>query len=292
MSSKKIRYAQIQYHGEPGITRPCLDAIVRLIYFGDRINKARLLSSNHEHCFLLTINSDEQVAIKSGFSSGYAGEGPRGLAVALQLLERHGADIEEYEVSKTVIEQIDDSCLRNSELDEILEKRPVRPSRWFDYVSAIEEKDSSNNPRLSNEFPIVIPFAIIDHRILDLALEFPKNPDGSIVSAFRRLEDTIRSRAGLSGEVGARLFAKTFQSDKPLLHWVDIDPTEQKGRANLFSAVYMAYRNPRAHKEVGVNVEQAFREFLLLNELFLLEAESQLAPPFEGPVKGDEGIND
>jgi hypothetical protein len=36
----------------------------------------------------------------------------------------------------------------------------------------------------------------------------------------------------------------------------------------------MAFRNRRAHRETDTNLRSAVREFLLINELFLLEAES------------------
>ena len=70
--------ACIEYHGGPGVTQPCLDAVIRLIQFGDQITKAQILSADGdpvtEHCFLLTVN-DDLVAIKSGFASGYRGNG-------------------------------------------------------------------------------------------------------------------------------------------------------------------------------------------------------------------------
>lgn len=84
------KLAQIEYHGLAGITGECIKAIVRLIHFGDTIEKAMLISYTGgdagQHCFLLTVNGEDLIAIKSGFSSGYHGEGPRGLSTAIQLL--------------------------------------------------------------------------------------------------------------------------------------------------------------------------------------------------------------
>jgi len=39
----------------------------------------------------------------------------------------------------------------------------------------------------------------------------------------------------------------------------------------------MAFRNPRAHKELGSKPAQLWNEFLLLNQLFTLEAEARAA---------------
>ena len=78
--------AGIQYLGLAGVTAQCLRGIARLIHFGDTIHHARLITSkeNH-HSFILTVNHNEQVAIKSGFASGYTGTGAHGLSTAIQL---------------------------------------------------------------------------------------------------------------------------------------------------------------------------------------------------------------
>ena len=47
------------------------------------------------------------------------------------------------------------------------------------------------------------------------------------------------------------------------------DKSERVGRANLFAAIYMAYRNPRAHQENPK--AELLEEFLLLNHLYRLE---------------------
>src|SRR5665213_60979 len=87
----------IQYAGLPGITQESLDGIMRLIQYDNHIKRARILSASNEHGFLLTIDHDDLVAIKAGFGSGYMGEGSRKFSYALQLLEAHRVEIEEYE---------------------------------------------------------------------------------------------------------------------------------------------------------------------------------------------------
>src|SRR5260370_32612901 len=90
----------IEYAGAPGVTAACKDAVMRLIQYGDHITRARILSYSNEHCLLLTVNCGDLIAVKSGFASGYEGEGPSGLSFVLQLLEAHGAEIEEYDVGE------------------------------------------------------------------------------------------------------------------------------------------------------------------------------------------------
>lgn len=77
MAEKDEQSAGIEYSGIAGSSKECQDAVVRLLQFDDRITRVRILSSpENMHCLLLTINTGDLVAIKSGFASGYGGEGP------------------------------------------------------------------------------------------------------------------------------------------------------------------------------------------------------------------------
>ena len=78
----------------------------------------------------------------------------------------------------------------------------------------------------------------------------------------------------MNNENGVKLFAKAFQVDDSVLCWENLDSGESKGRASLFTSVYMAYRNNRAHQEPRHNVSDDIREFMLVNQLFVLESEA------------------
>ena len=89
--------AGIEYVGVSGISKECQDAVLRLLQFGNKISRAQILSSSRVsysgasasgvHCLLLTVESGDVIAVKSGFSSGYRGEGPRTFSEVLQILE-------------------------------------------------------------------------------------------------------------------------------------------------------------------------------------------------------------
>lgn len=284
MISKKVelsKLADIEYHGSEGVTQYCLDAIVRLIQFGDRIEKARLLSAPADqwncrsHAFIFTINNGQSVVIGSGFSSGYRGEGPLGLTKALQVLIRYEADIDEYEINQDILERVNHRCLLSSDIDFLDSSGPVRPNRFYDYILWDNEeagKEKLGDREISLLFPPIIPIAIIDTRILDLALKLEEHPDVSLLSGYRRLEGLVRNKADdLKGMSGAKLFAKALHGDSSLLHWPDLDKSESEGRASIFIGIYKAYRNKRAHHEQDYDAASAVREFLLLNEIFLLE---------------------
>jgi len=268
----------VQYIGHTGVSSSCLRAIVGLIHFGEKIIEAKLLSFGCQHGFLLETERGEVIAIKSGFSSGYSGEGPRTLSTALQLLISRNVHLEEYDVPKSIFDQVNASKLSKVSLKRLSKNKPVRPVRYHDYIGPYR----LSSLQIEKLFPLSMPYAIIDPRLNDLALEFFEKPDLSILAGYRRLEDFIRKKSGLT-EHGTKLFSAAFNGRDSELHWVDVDGGEQQGRAALFSGTYMAFRNKRAHKEQDDNLAGLLVEFLQLNQLYLLEKKSvKREPNFEG----------
>jgi hypothetical protein len=281
--------AGIEYAGCAGITKICVAGIFRLLQFGDQITLARILSSppkgrgSKSHCFLLTINNGDLIAVKSGFSSGYLGTGPHGFSFVLQLLDAHGVEIEEYDVSDDFIERLDTSSLTRGDIESIEAAQEILPTRWCGYVSQHdwERKEAGESWQ---EFPPVIPWAIIDSRITDLALKFFQHPDDCLLTGYRRLEDILRKRSGID-EHGVKLFSEAFHGEKAKLGWKKLGDNERTGRANLFTGAYMAYRNPRAHKELEHRINEQLMEFLLLNQLYCLERDAIKQPKRKRVVK-------
>lgn len=271
--------AGLEYHGHAGITQLCLKAIARIIHYGEEIEKANLLSNfdnnGGDHSFILENVYGDFIVIKSGFASGYGGEGPKGLSTALKLLRNLGVEIEEYEINSEFQSRLDKSCLLSTDLDWLEKQRPIRPIRYYDYI---DDKDYSpvesnlSEPRINQLFPPAINFGLIDSRLMDLGRLFFENPDHAINTAFRRLEDTVRKRINETDKSGEKLFKKAFEGQNSILHWNDVNVAEHAGKVNLFKAIFAAYRNPRAHREIDNDESEALREFMLINELFILEA--------------------
>ncbi|WP_199506778.1 MULTISPECIES: TIGR02391 family protein [unclassified Psychrobacter] len=220
------------------------------------------------HALLLTLRYDIQAIIKGGFASGYNGEAPRGYAFVLNLLRNYTDSINEYIISKSIFERISNSSLTMKDLDYINSINPVRPARWYESVYLYKERERS----VFSEFPLTIPMALLDPRLIELALDFDKNPDSAIMGAYRKLESIVKARTDLNNESGVKLFAKAFQGDDSILYWENLDSGESKGRASLFTSVYMAYRNKRAHQEPRHDLGDDIREFMLINQLFVLES--------------------
>jgi hypothetical protein len=277
--NKKNSPACIEYSGVPGASKECQDAVLRLLQYGDTITRVRILSHSNTHALLLTINVGDLVAVKSGFGSGYLGEGSRTFSYVLQLLDTHDVEIEEYEVSEDLIERLDDSSLTRLDINNLDNAHPIRPSRWRDYVFE-DHWELQENGKIWREFRPVIPFAIIDDRIVDLALTFWEGPNDKLRTGYTRLEDIVRKRTGIN-EYGTKLFSQVFRGQ---LGWNDPEEAERTGKTQLFTSVYMAYRNPRAHRELKNNSEEELlAEFLLLNHLYLLEKKSVESESKETP---------
>jgi hypothetical protein len=227
---------------------------------------------------------DDIFVIKNGFSSGYSGEGPRGLSTVLQLLSRHQIEVDEYLVDQKFMDRLECSALLQSDIEWIKSARPVRPQRLGNYQTLSENNSRHLAADLSTYLPATVPFGLIDDRIMDLAVTFHEDEDRSILAAYRRLEELVRKRTEIS-DSGTRLFSQAFLSEKSPLTWAVEDINEAKARANMFTAIFGAFRNPRMHREQKQHGDELLREFLLVNELFLLEASaiprtpSKSAPP-------------
>jgi Protein of unknown function (Hypoth_ymh) len=262
----------IQYAGVPGSTQECLDGIMRLVQYGDHIERARILSASNMHGLLLSVWPGDLVAIKSGFASGYGGEGPHKLSYALQLLEAHKTEIEEYEVGKAMLNRLDRGTLTIEDIEKIDAMRPVRPNRYHGYINE-SHYERSRDGRLWSAFKPVVPFGIIDSRLWDLAISFWDNPDDKLMRGYRRLEDIVRERIG-STQHSSKLFSEAFLGKEAKLRWKNVDDGEKSARGTLFTGAYGAHRNPRAHKESPGDRNNQLSEFLLLNHLYLLEKDA------------------
>jgi hypothetical protein len=262
--------AGIEYHGVAGSSQDCQLAVLRLLQCGEPLVRARIVTTGNTHCLILTNEVGDFIAVKSGFSSGYGGTGPVCFSTVLQLLNSHHVEIDEWTADQTLIARLDESALTSDDVERITTGKAVQPSRWSEYVMERHRKQGTDGT-LWREFPPLIPFSIVDPRIMDLAINFWGDPDSNLMRGYRRLEDIVRERTGFT-ESNTKLFARVFAGKDAPLTWPVQDEGEKSGRYSLFTGAYMAYRNPRAHREVPGY--ELLSEFLLLNHLFQLEREA------------------
>lgn len=255
----------IQYLGVRGSTGLCLDALRYVIQQPARLECAFLISFCGRHGFLLK-NQFGWWAIRSGFTSGYVGTGPRGLNTALRALIDLEVDLHEKHCGNT-LSRIDSGKLRKQDISGLYSNYMPVPDLLPYKLPDSEQRD------IWNVMP-GIPFALLDSRLHDLARDFFDNPDAKLHAGYCRLEGILRERTGLAA-FGKNLFERAFSKDPPLLAWEDCDPGEVRGRANLFISVFQSYRNPRAHNETESSARSAVRELVLLSHLYMLEAEAK-----------------
>jgi len=270
---KSENYYHTDYLGEDGVTETCLYSLFNLLQTHADLSYALLLTNNQFHAFIIKDKSNSYYIIRSGFTSGYPGEGPKGLAKALTILNKHQIETEEIVVTLKLMSKLNNSSLSDNDIDFIFKEKIIRPIRLQDYVYPFEHTITKTS-NLKRYYPLELPYSIIDDRIFDLALLFKQDPDSALTKAYKRLEDIIRLRTGIN-EHSTKLFAQVFQGENALLTWDVPDTAEIKGRINLFTGSYMAFRNARAHREKDENLVHQYREFLLINELYLLESEAK-----------------
>lgn len=279
---KTENYYHVEYWGNQGITQTGLMSLCNLIQTHSDLTYALLLTNAQTHAFIIKDENESFYVIRSGFTSGYIGEGPRGLATALTLLKRHQIETEEILVSSKILRRANNSTLNDSEIELLFKQEIIRPIRLHDYIYPFT-KEVSETHKSKRYYPLELPYSILDDRIFDLALLFKQDPDSALLKAYKRLEDIIRDRTDLN-EHSSKLFSQAFQGDNALLTWNVPDIGEIKGRTNLFTGTYMAFRNARTHRESTENYAQMFREFLLVNELYLLEGEAIERSSLEEPI--------
>ena len=271
---EKLRAEDMQYHGDSESTQTCIDAIVRLLESRDRITAATLLTHDRRHCFYIRLAEHQDVVIRPGFTSGYPGEGPSGLAKVLLLLQQHRVAVEEVLVTSRFLARATASRLSRSDLELICHGPVVRPRRLADYTWQIEAARGSEHDFIRDQYSLSAPFGLVDRRLWDLVMLLETDPDAAISKAFRLLEETVCRRCGFGEDFGRRVFAKAFEGPESRLVWQGLHPNEVKGRLELFTGAFSARRNPRAHRSISDSKRQCLREFLLVNELFLLESEA------------------
>src|SRR5258708_8459454 len=180
--------AGIEYLGLARISQACQEAVIRRVQYGEKIAQALILTSAGTHCLLLGNGIGDQAAVKSGFASGYGGEGPNAFSYVLQLLDAHGTEIEEVEVEPELLDRLDDSALTVADLHLINTARPVRPLTWYRYILD-DDRNSDKHGRLWRELQTVIPFPITDPGLIHVALRFLCDPAAHLLTGYRRLED-------------------------------------------------------------------------------------------------------
>lgn len=266
---------EIQYLGTP-YTQDCIEAIALVIQIEDQLERALVLTYEHSHCFLIKGYRNIYL-IRFGFRSDYISEGYKGFVKALNLLQRHEVEIKELIITPKEFEIINKNSLSDSNIDCFLNNPRSRTNTIYEYISNLNFM-LKEPLRIDGYYPNELPLNLIDERVLDLALKFRDDADASIMKAYTRLEDIIRKKIN-SHKFSASLIEDAFCSDLKKnrlspFKWDSENEESSTAIGRLFVNTFKAYRNQRAHSEVNKSTSQLQREFLLINELYLLESET------------------
>ena len=120
----------IKYEGSTRATQYCIDDFMRLLYGSRKIVDMTILTCENYHALMLCFeNQDYIVFIKSGLTSGYSGEGPKGTSLIIRLVEEAGITIKELDVTPSLFKRINSSLATTKDVEFI--KKNGKES--FDY---------------------------------------------------------------------------------------------------------------------------------------------------------------
>ncbi|WP_290746369.1 hypothetical protein [Fibrobacter sp. UBA4309] len=105
-----IHSIDIKYEGSTRATQYCIDDFMKRLYGNRKITDMTILTCQKYHALMLCFeNRDLVVFIKSGLTSGYSGEGPKGTSLIIRLAEEAGITIKEMKAAPSLFKRINSS---------------------------------------------------------------------------------------------------------------------------------------------------------------------------------------
>lgn len=105
-----LRCVDIKYEGSTRATQYCIDDFMKRLYGSRKITDMTILTCEKYHALMLCFeNRDLVVFIKSGLTSGYSGEGPKGTSLIIRLAEEAGIIIKEMKAAPSLFKRINSS---------------------------------------------------------------------------------------------------------------------------------------------------------------------------------------
>ena len=105
-----IHSIDIKYEGSTRATQYCIDDFMKRLYGSRKIVDMTILTCQNYHALMLCFeNRDLVVFIKSGLTSGYSGEGPKGTSLIIRLAEEAGIIIKEMKAAPSLFKRINSS---------------------------------------------------------------------------------------------------------------------------------------------------------------------------------------
>lgn len=100
----------IKYEGSTRSTQDCIDDFMNRLYGIRKIKEMTILTHGEHYALMLTFESEDYIVfIKSGLTSGYLGEGPKGTSLIIRLAEETNIPIKELNVTAPMMKRINSS---------------------------------------------------------------------------------------------------------------------------------------------------------------------------------------
>ena len=126
-----IKSLDIKYEGSTSAIQYCIDDFMRRLYGSRKIEDMTILTCENYHALMLCFEDQDLVVfIKSGLTSGYPGEGPKGTSLIIRLAEEAGITIKELNVAPSLFKKINSSLVTVKDVEFI--KRNGRESLNYD----------------------------------------------------------------------------------------------------------------------------------------------------------------
>lgn len=121
----------IKYEGSTSATQYCIDDFMRRLYGSRKIVDMTILTCENYHAMMLCFEDQDLVVfIKSGLTSGYPGEGPKGTSLIIRLAEDAKITIKELAVTPSLFKRINSSLITVKDVEFI--KKNSRESLSYD----------------------------------------------------------------------------------------------------------------------------------------------------------------
>lgn len=114
----------IKYEGSTKATQYCIDDFMKLLYGSRKIVDMTILTYGEYHALMLCFENDDYIVfIKSGLTSGYMGEGPKGTSLIIRLAEEAGITIKELNTTPSLFKRINTSLATSKDVQFIKKNR-------------------------------------------------------------------------------------------------------------------------------------------------------------------------
>lgn len=274
---------EVQYMGTPYDLTPCLLAIDTIVNSERLPERTSLVTWAKDrpkhlesHLFLFWGWKEAPLTVvRSGFTSGYSGEGPRAFSMALCMIWDKGVPMDQLYVPEDLFDAINKQHATEEMLDGLrVQGEPMEP--WTGHYVREQDKQMVGErtfwPRWHTPRPV---FDFLDAELAERCHSlYPDNVGSAVREAYILVEERLRALIGRSsaGEEtlsGQNLLNEALHPERGILTDRSLPRSERDGLFLMFKGAHMYVRNPRAHRFVDEKDPQRAIEFIYLADLLL-----------------------